>query len=113
MIALLDCKRSKLGTEYLGHEAITKSRRTCQEWSTISHKFQQADFPDVSIEAAGNKCRNPDNEPNGPWCYVMNPNMDSATPFIWEYCDIPMCLGNLRKRLSNVVTAIKDPCVFL
>ena len=104
LIALLDCKRSKLGTEYLGHEAITKSRRTCQEWSAISHKFQQENFPDVSIEAAGNKCRNPDNEPNGPWCYIMDPNME----FSWEYCDIPMCLGNLRKRLNNVVTDDKE-----
>ena len=41
-------------------------------------------FPDNSIEAAGNKCRNPD-KGEAPWCYTTDPNTR------WEHCDVPMC----------------------
>ncbi|CBY23583.1 unnamed protein product [Oikopleura dioica] len=32
-----------------------------------------------------NFCRNPDNEPGGPWCYTTDPDRR------WEYCGIPTC----------------------
>ena len=44
-------------------------------------------FPDSSIMEAGNKCRNPDNWSEGPWCYTTDVNVR------WELCDIPMCKG--------------------
>ncbi|CAG5105809.1 Oidioi.mRNA.OKI2018_I69.chr1.g2473.t1.cds [Oikopleura dioica] len=34
-----------------------------------------------------NYCRNPDNDPNGPWCYTTDPSVRFA------YCDIPRCHG--------------------
>ncbi len=43
-----------------------------------------ANFPDESLEAAANYCRNPDDSPSGPWCYT-------TTMQRWDYCGIPMC----------------------
>ena len=34
-----------------------------------------------------NFCRNPDNDPNGPWCYAFSKSWGKA------YCDIPFCPG--------------------
>ena len=44
-------------------------------------------FFDLSIEAAGNKCRNPNGEKDMPFCYTTNPDIT------WEYCfgTIPAC----------------------
>ena len=41
-------------------------------------------FPDGGLES--NYCRNPDDEPYGPWCYTMDPGSR------FEYC-LPMCNG--------------------
>ena len=42
-------------------------------------------FPDVTLDDATNFCRNPDSEPNGPWCYTTDPRVR------WEYCYIMFC----------------------
>jgi len=43
-------------------------------------------YPDVSVSAAGNKCRNPEsNFYAGVWCYTTDPDMR------WEVCDVPLC----------------------
>ena len=42
-------------------------------------------FPDSSLAEASNYCRNPDNEPEGVWCYTTSPRQR------WEYCDIRVC----------------------
>jgi len=34
-----------------------------------------------------NHCRNPDNEPDGAWCYTMNPSVR------WQFCDVPSCVS--------------------
>jgi len=69
------------------HETV--SGRQCQAWtSNIPHVpsvFSDDQFPDGSREAASNYCRNPDDEPFGPWCYTMDPNTR------WEYCDVSLC----------------------
>ena len=44
------------------------------------------DFPDATLDDAGNYCRNPDGEPNL-WCYTTNSSSR------WEYCDVPLCEG--------------------
>ncbi len=41
-----------------------------------------------------NYCRNPDNKPDGPWCYTMDPNKR------WEHCAVPLCSGT--QRLAQV-----------
>ncbi len=38
-----------------------------------------------------NYCRNPDNEPEGAWCYTADPNVR------WEYCNVPDCYDDPAK----------------
>ena len=76
----------------MGNTAKTKSGKSCQRWDSNSPHIPNIplnpnDFPEKSVEAAGNKCRNPD-KGDSPWCYTKNPQTR------WEFCDIPMCDGN-------------------
>ena len=46
-------------------------------------------MPGNRFSANVNYCRNPDDEPCGPWCYTQDPAKR------WEYCDVEMCSGGL------------------
>ena len=74
-----------LGTDYTGTVAVTRNGKTCDQW--INWDFydgiEDSNFPDGSIVAASNYCRNPDHEPLGPWCFRVTGQ--------WGYCSIPMC----------------------
>lgn len=50
-------------------------------------------FPDGSRQGAGNKCRNPDSDPGGPWCYVHpdSKHGKSSSSYKKAYCGIPLC----------------------
>ena len=48
--------------------------------------FADTNFPDVTIAAAGNKCRNPTHSPLGAWCFT-----DTQGRIINESCMIPAC----------------------
>ena len=85
-----ECKTEEAGDTYQGKIAKTKSGLVCQRWySQTPHKHAKRDpsmFPDVSVSAANNYCRNPDQErADGPWCYTMDPEVPT------EACDVPMC----------------------
>jgi len=74
----------------MGNVATTVSGRTCQAWTSDSPHDHQYDsdsmYPDGSVSAAGNKCRNPDHQwSGGVWCYTTDPDKR------WEMCDIPLC----------------------
>ena len=66
---------------YNGTVSKTARGRTCQIWSH--------DYPHVPRHRPKNSnhnfCRNPDNDPKGPWCYTTDPNRR------FEYCDIIKC----------------------
>jgi len=68
-----------LGKNYTGGQSTTKSGRTCQHW--CSHHPHYHGYTGLE----GNYCRNPDNEPEGPWCYTTDPGKR------WEYCGVPTC----------------------
>ena len=53
-------------------------------------------MPANSFTANENYCRNPDNEPNGPWCYTIDPDKR------WEYCDVKLCSGKLYMSSYNI-----------
>ena len=84
------------GHSYMGNTATTTSGKTCQQWSSNTPQVKSAvasnpaNFPDKSLVAAGNKCRNPDGDTK-PWCYTTDP----ATR--WEFCNLKQCPGKLSK----------------
>ena len=88
----VDCKIGRLGQDYRGLLDYTKTGRWCILWTDqrLSDKgFQDADFPEGSVQAAVNYCRNPDGAglddgtSSGPYCY----NED----LLKELCDVPLC----------------------
>jgi len=82
-----ECKKTKAGKEYGGVVSKTVSGRTCQAWASRTPQDHKTftNFPEGSEKAAKNYCRNPDNTPDGPWCYTTDPNMR------WEYCSVGFC----------------------
>ena len=53
------------------------------------------DFPDATLDDAGNYCRSPDGEPNL-WCYTTNSSSRR------EFCNVPLCEGEtLDKNIIN------------
>jgi len=77
------------GASYRGRKTTTKSGRICQNWVSHSpHKHYATCCTPESNPNAGlvdNFCRNPDNEPEGPWCYTTDENLR------WEYCGVQKC----------------------
>ena len=80
------CKRSRMGMEYRGRVFKTKSGSTCQPWDLQiphAHSYTSQWFPNAGLMK--NYCRNPDSDPDGPWCF-----MNSAIKR-WEHCNIKLC----------------------
>ena len=51
-----------------------------------SRNYYATQFPDKSLAAAKNYCRNPEDvDSEEPWCYTMNPRIR------WGYCDVKLC----------------------
>uniref|UniRef100_A0A673BG26 Hepatocyte growth factor a n=1 Tax=Sphaeramia orbicularis TaxID=375764 RepID=A0A673BG26_9TELE len=71
---------------YRGRRSWTKSNITCQAWSDNNineHTFYPDRYPVQDLRE--NFCRNPNNDPGGPWCYTTDPNVRA------EECGIPQC----------------------
>ena len=92
------CNPTPDGRQYIGNKHYTVHGYTCQAWasqSPHSHGYTRDDlFPDGSVEAASNYCRNPDNDDVGLWCYTTDPDKR------WEKCDVPAC-GQSPSRVSG------------
>ena len=69
---------------------MSSGGHVCNFWSnkTAEHQVLSGYFPDESIVDAANYCRNPNNESDGPWCFV------DGNGYSWQYCDVPRCSGN-------------------
>ena len=95
-----DCRPTYLGTTYKGTRSRTVSGHICHRWDATtpySHGFTAEDFPDDSLSDANNYCRNPDGDPDGPWCYTIDPDIGRET------CGIQLCI-HLGKCLPIKVT---------
>ena len=77
------CKKTVMGKEYRGKMSETISGRNCQDWTSKSPHFHINFGKGHGLEK--NYCRNPDGEPNGPWCYTTDRNKR------WEYCPVSFC----------------------
>ncbi|XP_013925931.1 PREDICTED: prothrombin [Thamnophis sirtalis] len=74
------------GQNYRGKISVTKSGTECQFWSSkFPHKPQFNETTHPGTNLIENYCRNPDNNPQGPWCYTRNPVVRR------EECAIPVC----------------------
>uniref|UniRef100_S4R938 Kringle domain-containing protein n=1 Tax=Petromyzon marinus TaxID=7757 RepID=S4R938_PETMA len=74
------------GTGYRGLQTLTASGHQCQTWASKTphlHAYTPEGFPEAGLE--NNYCRNPDSDPNGPWCITQDPNV------LWEYCALQRC----------------------
>uniref|UniRef100_A0A8D0G9D0 Prothrombin n=1 Tax=Sphenodon punctatus TaxID=8508 RepID=A0A8D0G9D0_SPHPU len=80
-----DCAEG-LGQNYRGTLSVTKSGIECQLWrSRFPHNFNTTTQQTLSE----NYCRNPDNNPKGPWCYTRDPTVRQ------EECAVPVCGQNM------------------
>ena len=76
----------KIVSIYRGNISDTYSHKTCQLWSSLSTRHQKNGFHQEQVKDLNNYknyCRNPDNDPIGPWCFTT----DVYTS--WQYCIIP------------------------
>lgn len=78
---------SNYGVDYTGDLAVTVGGHTCLLWSSpeVRALSKHKEFSS-GINLPGNKCRNPDEDPEGLWCYVKI--RDNVTV---DYCDIELC----------------------
>ena len=75
-----------LGKDYRGYVSVTRSGRQCQMWTAQSphgHGCTPEIFPNAGL-GEHNYCRNPDSEPEGPWCYTVDETQR------WEYCEVEL-----------------------
>ncbi|XP_072235298.1 prothrombin [Leuresthes tenuis] len=75
------------GIDYIGDLSVSMQGHACLQWSSpeTTALSQDKEFiPEVELQ--GNKCRNPDNDPEGPWCYV-----DVSGNITIDYCDLQLC----------------------
>ena len=80
-----DCKQDKLGLKYNGTTSTTRSGEMCQPWALQFPHRHDKYKGEKKTSLIRNYCRNPDDEPEGPWCYTIDLGKR------WEYCDIPIC----------------------
>lgn len=74
------------GIGYKGTLSVTIKGHTCLPWKSpkASKRAIGMDFlPDVVLEE--NYCRNPDNDTEGPWCFVNYSNVTM------DYCNLELC----------------------
>lgn len=74
------------GTDYTGDLAVTMGGHTCLQWSSPEVRALSKNKDITPESLPGNKCRNPDKDPEGPWCFVKI--FDNVTI---DYCDLELC----------------------
>ena len=85
---------------YEGDAFVSGMGYMCQKWN--------ANYPNMVDSAYAhmdhNKCRNPDNDPNGPWCYIFSLSLRKA------YCNqIPYCSDGAAGTARPSVAPVSDP----
>ena len=85
-----NCKTTRRGSDYAGNISLTLQEYQCQAWhkqfpNEHNSGIFDYEFPDNDIYAAGNSCRNPDNDKDGPWCFTTQEGV------VLQQCGIPIC----------------------
>ncbi|KAK2917286.1 prothrombin [Channa argus] len=77
----------RYGVDYIGDLVVSARGYTCLNWSLPQAVALSRDKEFISeVILEGNKCRNPDKDPEGPWCYV-----EIAGNVTVDYCDLETC----------------------
>merc|ERR1712080_46919 len=95
-----ECKETGSGKDYYGYRSRTNTGELCKSWSSHigvypldynhpSDPIIGRNFPERTVRQARNYCRNPDNDPKGPWCWTGNRQKYKS-----GYCHIPDCAGS-------------------
>ncbi|XP_038569534.1 prothrombin isoform X3 [Micropterus salmoides] len=88
------------GIDYTGDLAVTLGGHTCLQWSAAEAQALSKNKEFIAeVTLQGNKCRNPDNDPEGPWCYVRVSGNVTV-----DYCDLELCEDPLVGDVSTTET---------
>ncbi|CAG5079386.1 Oidioi.mRNA.OKI2018_I69.PAR.g9241.t1.cds [Oikopleura dioica] len=94
-----DCYDKERPWDYTGDIDFTVTGEKCMDWRKgTTHRPKH--YPTQS--GSSNFCRNPDSDPNGPWCYTTDPNV------VYAYCNVPTCDESKSKERQNNVNCISD-----
>ena len=80
----IECFIDDLGRDYRGFAAETRTGKECMPWTDQDphqHNRTEDKYPGTGL-GEHNFCRNPDNEPEGAWCYTTDAESR------WEYCNV-------------------------
>jgi len=81
-----ECKLTTMGKEYRGTVSTTKTGKACQRWDDLMYRnINISKYPSSGLEE--NFCRNPNDSPGGPWCYLADNYWNDR----WEYCPVKAC----------------------
>ena len=81
------CYKSGDTLSYSGNLAISEEGTTCLSWTSTINEHYDSEFPDGSVAAASNFCRNPDGLFRRPYCYV---GVDGTV----ELCNVALCASD-------------------
>lgn len=93
----INCLSDKPGSDikgqyYIGTVNHDKNGNECMDW--LEAKRIQGEITEPKdIKVAKNYCRNPDDDTEGPWCFLKKPVVSSDPAENYAYCDIPKCLN--------------------
>ncbi|KAI7791795.1 hepatocyte growth factor a [Triplophysa rosa] len=74
------------GFNYKGRRSFTKTGITCQAWNmSVPHEHNFKPARHKRFDLRQNFCRNPDNDPSGPWCFT------ELTETRHQECGLPQC----------------------
>ena len=74
---------------YTDDVSVSRNGIAYVHWVELGPLYRDADFPEQSVTAASNFCRNPPSDPkSGPWCYVYHA---SNNVYVSELCDLSLC----------------------
>ncbi|XP_075694013.1 prothrombin [Rhinoderma darwinii] len=100
------------GQNYLGTISVTMSGRDCQYWaSNFPHKTKINPITHPDYNLTENYCRNPDDNPKGPWCYTKDPEKTR------EECSVPICgkkeftVDSIVRQVEKTTEKVGPPCL--
>ncbi|KAK2857204.1 hypothetical protein Q5P01_005939 [Channa striata] len=97
----------RYGVDYTGDLAVSLGGHTCLQWSSpqaVNLSLDKDFIPEVTLK--DNKCRNPDKDPEGPWCYV-----EISGNVTVDYCDVELCEDPLEGEDSMTETQASERSV--